>query len=47
MISYFKKEIENNTNIENTFSRNLENCQTTLTNGLKKIKEEMSNNILK
>ena len=40
MISYFKREIENNTNLENTITSNLENCQTTLQNGMKRIREE-------
>jgi hypothetical protein len=40
MISYFKREIENNTNLENTITSNLEKCQNTLQNGMKRIREE-------
>jgi hypothetical protein len=42
MISYFKKEIDSNTNLENTISSNLEKCQITLQNGLKRIREEFN-----
>jgi hypothetical protein len=42
MISYFKREIENNTNLENSIANNLEKCQNTLQNGLKRITEEFN-----
>lgn len=39
-INYFKNEIENNTKIENLLVSNVEKCQITLSNGIKKLKEE-------
>jgi hypothetical protein len=41
MISYFRREIDNNTDLENILSKNIENCQQTLINGINKIKEDL------
>jgi hypothetical protein len=41
VITYFNKEIENNTELENIFSKNLENCQNLLQSGLKKVKDDI------
>lgn len=47
IISYFRKEIENNTEIENTLGKNLEKCQNELQEGLRRIKDDILGGDLK
>ena len=47
LANYFTNEIDRNNNLENTFTKNLEECQITLQEGLIKIKEGLNPNVIK
>jgi hypothetical protein len=41
MISYFRREIDSNDQIENILTKNIDKCQQTLIMGINKIKDNL------